>query len=123
MGTTLVLAHRRAEQLWVMHVGDSRAYLLTGDGMRRLTTDHSNRGYLTQALGIREGVTPDLVEAAVTAGDRLLLCTDGLTNMVMDGDIADLLACGTPQEAVDRLVGTALERGGLDNVTVVVADG
>ena len=63
------------------------------------------------------------MDTAVESADRLLLCTDGLTNMVEDGDIADLLAGGEPQEAVDRLIDAALAAGGVDNVTVVVADG
>jgi PPM family protein phosphatase len=121
MGTTAVLAHLRPGRTWVAHVGDSRAYLLAGGRLRQVTRDHERFGSLTQALGLGD-VQPDVTELETGEGDRLLLCTDGLTNTTDDDDIASLLAEGTPQEATDALVLAALQNGGIDNVTVVVAD-
>ena len=77
-------------------------------------------GYITQALGLDRGVDPDLVELVTPPGSRLLLCSDGLSNMVDAADIGALLGAGDAQAAVDALVEAALDRGGIDNVTVVV---
>jgi serine/threonine protein phosphatase PrpC len=121
MGTTLVLAVVRDESARVLHVGDSRAYLLSSDGeLRAITEDHGVHGYLSQALGLDRAVEPDVVEVECPPGSRLLLCTDGLTNMVDDRALADLLGRGDTEEAVDGLVSTALANGGVDNVTVIV---
>lgn len=121
MGTTLVVAHVRPGRLWVAHVGDSRAYLLHGDALSPLTSDHGVGGMLTQALGLGD-VAPDVVEVEAAAGERLLLCTDGLTGTTEPDEIARLLAAGSPQEACDSLVRAALRGGGHDNVTVVVVE-
>lgn len=122
MGTTLVLAVLSEDSARVLHVGDSRAYQLDPEGgLRQLTQDHSMQGYLTQALGLDREVVPDVGEVDCPAGSRLLLCTDGLTNMVADGSIAELLGTGDPQAACDALVEAALAAGGVDNVTVLVA--
>ena len=121
MGTTIVLAAVRDGAALVLHVGDSRAYQLGADGeLAALTEDHGMHGYLTQALGLDREVRPDVTEVECPPGSRLLLCTDGLTNMVGDDDLAALLGRGTAQEAVDGLVEAALDAGGVDNVTVVV---
>jgi protein phosphatase len=77
-------------------------------------------GYLTQALGLDRDIEPDVAEVTCGPGSRLLLCTDGLTNMVDDAELAELLGRGDAQAACDALVDTALEHGGVDNVTVVV---
>jgi len=122
MGTTLVLAVVSDASARVLHVGDSRAYLLDPDGAARpLTRDHGMHGYLTQALGLDREIEPDVAEVDCPAGARLLLCTDGLTNMVDDAGIAELLGRGGVQEACDSLIDAALAAGGVDNVTVVVA--
>lgn len=122
MGTTVVLAVVLDGSARVLHVGDSRAYLLEPAGrLRALTRDHGLNGYLTQALGLDRAVEPDAVHVGCPPGSRLLLCTDGLTNMVDDGSIADLLGAGDAQEACDGLVDAALDNGGIDNVTVIVA--
>ncbi len=121
MGTTLVLAVIGGTSARVLHVGDSRAYLLDPD--RRLaavTRDHGMHGYLTQALGLDRDIEPDVAEVDCPPGSRLLLCTDGLTNMVEDREIAQLLGTGDEHRACDALVDAALEHGGVDNVTVVV---
>jgi protein phosphatase len=121
MGTTLVLAAVGETSARVLHVGDSRAYLLEPDSpLRPLTEDHGVHGYLSQALGLDRAVEPDVVDVECPPGSRLLLCTDGLTNMVEDQKIADLLGQGDTQEAVDGLVDAALANGGIDNVTVIV---
>lgn len=121
MGTTVVLAAVAERRARVVHVGDSRAYLLHPDGrLSPVTRDHGMHGYLTQALGLDRDVDADAAEVACEPGARLLLCTDGLTNMVEDDVIAGLLGEGAAQEACDVLVQTALDNGGVDNVTVVV---
>ena len=120
MGTTAVVVQVTAETAWVAHVGDSRCYLLHDGRLEQVTRDHSVAGYLTQALGLDGGIQPDLEAVRLSPGDRLLLCTDGLTNMVDDGEVAALLGSGTAQDACDRLTEAALAAGGVDNVTTVV---
>jgi serine/threonine protein phosphatase PrpC len=123
MATTAVLAVVGADGAWLAHVGDSRAYLQpAGEPVRQVTEDHGLGGYITQALGLDRGVTPDVTRLDVAAGDRLLLCTDGLSNMVDQATIGRLLAHGDVQGAVDGLVQAALDAGGIDNVTVVVVE-
>jgi len=124
MGTTAVVAIVAEEVAWVGHVGDSRCYLLAGGGeLRQVTGDHGAGGYLTQALGLERGVSPDVVEVPLAVGDRLMLCTDGLTNMVEDGQIEAILReTDDAQAACDALTAAALDAGGVDNVTTVVID-
>jgi serine/threonine protein phosphatase PrpC len=122
MATTAVVAMVSDGQATVAHVGDSRAYLLTGGALRPVTHDHGMGGYITQALGLDRTMRPDVAHLELATGDRLLLCTDGLTNMVDDRGVALLLAKGDPAEATDALVETALANGGVDNVTVIVVD-
>jgi PPM family protein phosphatase len=110
------------EQTTIAHVGDSRAYLLTDGALRPLTTDHGLGGYITQALGLDRSMVPDVTHVDLITGDRLLLCTDGLTNMVDDKGIEALLGKGDATEATDALVEAALANGGIDNVTVIVID-
>jgi len=143
MGTTLTAALAGEESLTIAHVGDSRAYLLREGELAQLTTDHSwvgemvrrgeltpaqaaihpHRSIITRALGTDSEVEPDVLEVPVKPGDRVLLCSDGLTGMVSDSDIAEALRRGEgPQEAAMSLVQAALAGGGEDNVTVVVVD-
>jgi PPM family protein phosphatase len=143
MGTTLTSALVRDGAVILGHVGDSRAYLLHEGALRQLTDDHSwvgemvrrgeltaaeaavhpHRSVITRALGTDGEVEPDLLEAGLASGDRLMLCSDGLSGMVMDEKIQEILARpGDPQEAADALVQAALEAGGEDNVTVLVVD-
>jgi len=143
MGTTLTLAYSLGRQLYVVHVGDSRAYLYRQGALKQLTRDHTlvqelvRRGHLspeeasthkmrhviTNVVGGTEpGVQPDMVKEHLAPGDVLLLCSDGLTDMLSDADIAAALqAEAEPQRACERLVAAANERGGKDNITVVVA--
>jgi protein phosphatase len=143
MGTTMTAARNLGADLIVAHVGDSRAYLLRGAEFRQLTRDHTlaqdladRRGIgqadvathifrhaLTRALGgTVEWKGVDVAQVELADGDRLLLCSDGLTEMVAPPTVAATLrAAPTARAACDALVGLALENGGRDNVTVVVA--
>ncbi|MGZ4616921.1 MAG: PP2C family protein-serine/threonine phosphatase [Actinomycetes bacterium] len=123
MATTVVLAVVGDGGAWLAHVGDSRAYLLPSGGqLRALTRDHGMGGYITQALGLDRDVVPDVVHVDLTPGDRLLLCTDGLTNMVGEDYIGALLGDKDVKAATDALVEAALDNGGVDNVTVIVVE-
>lgn len=147
MGTTLsaaaIVSDDDGEHLAVVHVGDSRVYLRSRTGFSQLTADHSlveemvrhgelspeeaaihpQRHILTRALGIDPGVEVDAWTLELQAGARLLLCSDGLTNEVSDADIATILDQNPDRDAAAAaLVARALEHGGSDNVTVVVAD-
>lgn len=144
MGTTLTAGSFDDEGHLVLgHVGDSRAYLARGGELERVTTDHSlveeliqageltpeeaerdpRRSMITRALGLEPGVAVDVIELDLRDGDRLVLCSDGLTTMVGEDDIASLLA-EEPDAATaaDRLVDAANAAGGVDNITVVVID-
>ena len=127
----------------LVHVGDSRAYLLRGGELAQLTEDHTlvhrmvmegeisqeeaethlHRSILTRALGVDQSVQVDESDVETAAGDRLLLCTDGLTGMVPEGRIREiLLESADPQEAVEKLVKVANRAGGIDNITAVILD-
>lgn len=143
MGTTLTVAGTLGNDLVLGHVGDSRAYLLRGDTFRQLTRDHtlaqvlidagvansddpaprSMRHVLTAAIGsLDERIEPQVQRFRLRDGDQLLLCTDGLTEMVNDDLIASVLReAATAQFACDGLVDLALGNGGTDNITVVLA--
>jgi serine/threonine protein phosphatase PrpC len=138
MGTTLSAAITLGDDLLLAHLGDSRAYLYRGGRLHRLTRDHSAshpvgdpanpgvirfRRVLLRAIGLPEpAADPDLYHYKLADGDRLLLCTDGLTDMVDDRTIAgELGKATTAANAARVLLDLALERGGRDNVTVVVA--
>lgn len=140
MGTTGVCALQRGNLAHIVHAGDSRAYLWHGGAIRQLTRDHSmvqqlveagsitpeqaashpGKNLITRALGVREDVRPEYQKLELKAGDKLLLCTDGLTNMVPDEAIAATLSNTGFFAAAERLVQMALEGGGTDNVTVLL---
>jgi protein phosphatase len=143
MGTTVVAALFDEKRATLVHVGDSRAYLLREAELRRLTDDHSwvqeqvNAGILseeeakshplknvvTRALGGGTHVAVDLIEIPVGAGDRFLLCSDGLTGMVSDDEITRALASPrTLEQIVRSLIDLANERGGLDNITAIMVE-
>lgn len=143
MGTTCTAAMLDGDRLAVAQVGDSRAYLLHQGELQQITTDHSLvselveageitpeearthqfRSYITRALGLDPYVLVDLYEIKIQTGDRLMLCSDGLYSMVEDADIRNIMATvGNPQECADMLVDAALDGGGTDNITVIVAD-
>ena len=142
MGTTCVAAVIEGERVYVAHAGDSRAYLLREGALIQLTADHSYvaeqvragaiteegarksrfRNIITRAVGIEPTLEAEVTDAEVRPGDTLLLCTDGLSNMVDEEDIARTLAqSASPQNAADKLVGMANRNGGKDNITAVVA--
>lgn len=143
MGTTMTAALLEGERLVIAQVGDSRAYLLHQGGLQQLTRDHSlmadmieagqltpeearvhpQRSVITRALGSAPHTRPDLYEINVEAGDRLLLCSDGLTTMLHDSEIEAIMSrTWDPQHCAAQLVGEAVAAGGYDNVTVVVAN-
>lgn len=122
MATTAVVALVHEQHAWVAHVGDSRGYLLRpGEDLEPVTKDHGMGGYLTQALGLSGGIEPDVTDLSLDEGAYLLLCTDGLTNMLDDATIGRLVAeAGDARAGCDALVDAALAAGGVDNVTVVL---
>lgn len=140
MGTTLTALLLRKKQALVANIGDSRAYLLRAKNLRQLTTDHSlvaeyvasglmsseesktseYRHVITRALGIAETAEADYTEHPLQQDDRLLLCTDGLTEMVEDAEISKILGSSAPEEAVRKLIAAANKAGGVDNITAVV---
>jgi len=141
MGATLLAAWLEDSRLSLVHVGDSRAYLLRSSVLVRLTADHTlvaeqiRRGILTpeqaekstmqnvliRALGPHEEVELDASEFSLLPQDVVLLCTDGLTHMVPDAEIAStLIGNSSAQEAASLLVALANQYGGVDNVSVIV---
>lgn len=142
MGTTLVAGVFVNNKLVLGHIGDSRMYRLRGETLIQLTEDHSlvqeqvnaglitteqakvakNKNLVTRALGIDKMVELELQELAVEVGDTYLMCSDGLTDLVADADIAKILleAKGNIAYAADKLLDTANELGGLDNISVVI---
>lgn len=143
MGTTMTLAYSLGSEAFVGHVGDSRAYLFRDGTTQQLTQDHTHvqrlvsagaisrqqaathrlRGVLTQAIGGQSGqLRVEVHRLQLRERDRLLLCTDGLTDMVPESSIAEALARERPaQQICQDLVDLALEAGGRDNVSVCLA--
>jgi protein phosphatase len=140
MGTTLTAAMLLPPHAVFVHIGDSRAYLYRGDRLHQVTRDQTMAqamldagtapedarrfgNLLMNSLGSDTKHSPaEVIHVELEAADRLLLCTDGLSDMVDDATIAAALSVGEPQPTCDRLVKLALDRGGLDNVTVVLCD-
>jgi hypothetical protein len=125
MGTTLAGAVASDTTVAWLNVGDSRIYLMTASGLRQLSTDHAIGSRLTKALGgsfRRSRVCPAYGEEAWSAGDRLLLCSDGLTNLVLDAELEQLLRAEPDSaRAVRDLLRLTLTRGAPDNVTLILA--
>lgn len=142
MGTTMTLLEIDDDVAIIGHIGDSRAYLLRENGMRQLTTDHTvaaeyvaqgqmsaeeaarvpQRHMLLRTLGLTRFVNVDEIEIEMEPGDRILICSDGLTEMVSDERIAKTLAGGSPDEVVWQLIEMANDAGGVDNITVAVVE-
>jgi protein phosphatase len=142
MGTTLEAMLWTGEHFVTAHIGDSRSYRLRGGELTQLSHDHTfvqslvdegkltpeearvhpHRSLLLRVLLGRPDNEPDIGQLEGEAGDRYLLCSDGLTDMVDDDKIAETLALDSIEEAADRLIELALAGGGLDNVTVVIGE-
>lgn len=141
MGTTIVTVKVENDRAIVAHVGDSRAYLVREDKITQITKDHTvaeeyiRAGLLTpeeavynpyktvisRALGISNDVEVDISEVKLRHGDTMLLCTDGLTNMLQDQDIlsAVMELMPSPEKITERLINQANRNGGIDNITVI----
>jgi serine/threonine protein phosphatase PrpC len=144
MGTTGAVVAMDGDDAWCAWVGDSRIYLLRGSRCYQISQDHTvvgelvrsghltaeearnhaDRNVLSRALGTRRKVEIDVLGRPVRLqnGDRFLLCSDGLHDLLSDDDITKLAAEGKLQECAESLVGLALERGGYDNVSVVLLE-
>jgi serine/threonine protein phosphatase PrpC len=141
-GTTCTAALLFPEFVHVVHAGDSRAYLFRKDEIEQLTIDHSvvgemmrkgiltkeearshpRRNVITRAMGLRKKVQVDIIESVpLWPGDTVLLCSDGLTAMVSEEEIAAIVRSLPPEKAAKKLVERAKEEGGIDNITIVVA--
>lgn len=141
MGTTLIVAVLSGNSIHIGHIGDSRAYLVRGESIERITTDHSyieelikngslkreeaekhpKRNLITRALGCSDEMLVDSYICDIRENDVFILCTDGLTNMVDEARIRDILTnIDDPQLACDELIRTANENGGEDNISVIV---
>ena len=142
MGTTLVIATVIGNTLYFSNVGDSRLYLI-GDKIKQLSKDHSlveemvrlggikaeeaknhpDKNIITRAMGVKEEVEADIYEYRLKKGDMILMCTDGLSNMVEDEDMFDIVKGARDiVEAVQMLIEKANSNGGRDNIGVVLAE-
>ncbi|MEX1208246.1 MAG: PP2C family serine/threonine-protein phosphatase [Acidimicrobiia bacterium] len=143
MGTTLTLAVIGPDgRVDLGHVGDSRAYLFRAGALKKVTTDHSYvsemmaagrltpeeaaghpyRSVVTRAIGLEPAVDVDTFELEMTAGDRLLICSDGLSSLIDDAAIAGVLKESDPAVAARGLIEAANRAGGDDNISVVIVD-
>lgn len=142
MGTTTVALLLRDGKAYVANVGDSRVYRIRGSKIEQITKDHSlvgeqiragilteddARGHrlkniITRSVGFQEEVDVDIDIRVVRDGDRFLLCSDGLSNMLEDSEIGDIVSTNNPENGCRRLIDVANERGGDDNITVVIVE-
>lgn len=140
MGTTIVLVLSLKDKVHVAHVGDSRAYLVSDNSIKQLTIDHSvvqellndgeitheeakvhpNRNIITRALGLDENVNIDYLTENKKTNDKIIICTDGLTDYFDENEILDYFKNKKENKLVDEFILTANERGGSDNITVVI---
>jgi serine/threonine protein phosphatase PrpC len=140
MGSTCIAAVIHSDTFYIANIGDSRAYLIRDNALRQISQDHSwvaeqvragilteeqarihqQRNIITRCLGPHAEVEVDLFEETMHEGDTLLLCSDGLSGLVEDSEILDIVTGSTPQESVERLIALANERGGSDNITIIV---
>lgn len=142
MGTTLVAATVMNGVLRVANVGDSRLYLVN-NGIQQITIDHSyveemvrmggldreqarnhkNKNIITRAIGAQTNVNPDFFEVNLKKGDRIFMCTDGVSNMLTDEEILNILKEeGTEEERIEKIIATANEHGGRDNMGIILVD-
>lgn len=141
MGTTVVIAVGTEEFITIAHIGDSRGYLLNANGLAQITEDHSlvnelvrsgqiskedaehhpRKNILLKALGTEQGVSEDVQTLSWDKGDQILLCSDGLTNKVVDAELKDVLNTSQDIEEIgNKLIELANERGGEDNITLAI---
>lgn len=141
MGTTAEACVIAGNTAYVAHVGDSRVYKISPNKIYRVTNDHSlvahmveigaitaeeakthpQRNVITRAVGTDKNVEADTYAVSIKGSDRLLICSDGLTNMLTDGEILKLAASGNCEESAKKLVKAANLAGGYDNISVVLA--
>ncbi len=140
MGTTAIFCLLHNSSMYIAHVGDSRVYLIRDNGMHQITVDHSivaelvnsgsitreeaehhpQKNVITRALGGEQDTQVDIYVQQLETGDIILICTDGLTNMVRDTEIlSEMKKWDNLQITVEKLVRLANDKGGLDNITVV----
>ena len=143
MGTTAVCSVISGKHLITANVGDSRLYVSSRDGLRQITRDHSfvdellrsgkvteteaknhpKKHYITRAVGAEEHIDIDFFDVELKKGDLVLLCSDGLTNMVQDYKIQEILReSGSVQDKALKLRDCAVSNGGEDNITIIIAD-
>ncbi len=141
MGTTLTALWWLSDRVIMGHVGDSRLYRYDGSSLKQLSHDHTfvqelvdigeisakqarvhpRRNLITRSVGTQPEVDVDIAAFEREAGTTYLLCSDGLTNMVEDDELERIMSHGTPEEQLRRMLDMALERGGTDNITAVLA--
>ncbi len=139
MGTTLEVCLIYNNRIFTGHIGDSRLYRIRQDIMRKITTDHSyvqklvkdgtitkeeainhpKKNMLMKALGCEETIEPDITVKNLNSGDIILICSDGLTNMIAEQEIFNIVKQNT-ENAVEILIEKAKELGGFDNITVII---
>lgn len=142
MGTTLEVLMIYKSKVYIGHIGDSRIYRIRKNRMKKITTDHSyvekliqdgeitreeaynhpKKNLLIKALGTDEVVEPDLIYTVLNKNDILIICSDGLTNMIREEKIFDIVKENSEKDVTDVLVDEANNAGGLDNITVIVID-
>ncbi len=141
MGTTVVCAVILNDRVVIAHAGDSRAYI-AGKELKRVTKDHSlvqsmvdegkltvtqaqhhpDKNYITRALGVEEHLETDFIQCDFNIGDKLLLCSDGLTNFVSETEILRIMTNFPTEEIAQQLIDKANENGGGDNITAVIIE-
>ncbi|RKT55174.1 PP2C family protein-serine/threonine phosphatase [Saccharothrix australiensis] len=122
-GAAIALVLVRGGRALVAHLGDSRVYLARDGRVRRLTEDHASDGHLTRFVGMPGAVVPGVSVHELAAGDRVLLCTDGLTNSVDDHALGVLLtSAGGLESACARLVDAAARGGAVDDISVIAVE-
>ncbi len=139
LGTTCVVAFLKNNDLYVANVGDSRAYLISENKIKQITNDHSvvnellmqgkitsdeakianNKNIITRALGSLNS-TPDFYEMNIKNNDKILICTDGLTNCLSNEEIYNILTKNSPEKAIEVLITNANKNGGTDNITAAL---
>ena len=142
MGTTLEVILIYKQKVYIGHVGDSRIYRIRKNNMKKITTDHSyvekliqdgeitreesynhpKKNLLIKALGTDEEVEPDIIYTVLNKNDMLIVCSDGLTNMIPEREILDIALNNASENVAEVLVDEANEAGGLDNITVIFID-